>query len=291
MTFNNLTPSNEHDRGLKMVLEYVSSLRVPASVTKEEMWDDIRLSERITESTKSIAQGQRRKNLIYYSIAAILGLFISSYFFIKYCTIHDYFAPKGRQITLSLPDGSEVNLNSDSRLSYKSYNWKENRYVSLQGEAFFTVAPGKKFTVNCNGNYVTVVGTSFNVSSRKQQFKVECVTGKVKVKVGQIPEEYMITRGKAIAYTNDKPVKLYDINPEHGGAWTRGEYLFSHESLDNVFKELERQFDVTISHPDIDDRVYTGCFNTANLQQALDMVCLPMKLNYQIIDKHTVIIK
>ncbi|MEL6536630.1 MAG: FecR family protein, partial [Bacteroidota bacterium] len=48
----------------------------------------------------------------------------------------------GELATVALPDGSTVQLNTDTRLSYQPYWWWARRAVSLEGEAFFEVAKG-----------------------------------------------------------------------------------------------------------------------------------------------------
>jgi ferric-dicitrate binding protein FerR (iron transport regulator) len=59
-------------------------------------------------------------------------------------------AGNGEMYAFSLPDQSQVLLNAGSQASFKSWDWSSNRAVSLQGEAYFKVAKGQKFTVETN---------------------------------------------------------------------------------------------------------------------------------------------
>ena len=81
-------------------------------------------------------------------------------------------AKRGSHLAVTLPDGSKVNLNADSRLTYKPYQWIISRNVELEGEAFFEVKQGKRFSVKSNQNKVNVLGTSFNIFSRPGNYRV-----------------------------------------------------------------------------------------------------------------------
>ncbi|MEN0056946.1 MAG: FecR domain-containing protein [Mucilaginibacter sp.] len=83
----------------------------------------------------------------------------------------------------TLPDGSEITLNAHSTIVYPKRFTNNFRPVSLQGEAFFKVAPDKTkpFIIKVNDVTVTVVGTSFNIKSRNGKTEVIVETGIVKV--------------------------------------------------------------------------------------------------------------
>jgi len=80
-----------------------------------------------------------------------------------------------------LPDNSEVILNADSKVTYSEKNWDDNRNITLEGEAFFKVAKGERFTVATHAGEVTVLGTQFNVENRKDFFEVTCYEGLVSI--------------------------------------------------------------------------------------------------------------
>lgn len=67
----------------------------------------------------------------------------------------------------TLPDGSEVWLNSNSTLSYPASFGNGDRAVSLDGEGYFKVARrnGKKFTVSAGNTTIEVKGTEFQCGS------------------------------------------------------------------------------------------------------------------------------
>ncbi len=76
------------------------------------------------------------------------------------------YVPPGDSRQVTLPDGSQVTLNSDSRLTWgRGPLW--DRKVDLVGEAFFdVVASDGTFTVLTPDAEISVLGTRFNVRSR-----------------------------------------------------------------------------------------------------------------------------
>ena len=212
-------------------------------------------------------------------IAASLLLFLGLYtkFYnqeIKYATGF------GQQQTLALLDGSEVILNSNSILKYNKKTWQKNRTLFLEGEAYFKVTKGNKFTVNTKNGSVTVVGTEFNVNSRKDLFKVFCFEGKVRV-VTKNDKNYLLTPNKGVVVLNniEKEINLNQTKP----SWLKNERIFNERPLKEVIIELENQFNIKIDKNNIDDSIlFTGGFNTKNRNLALASVFKPLKIKYQI---------
>mgnify|MGYP001472807545 FL=1 len=71
---------------------------------------------------------------------------------------------RGEKITVKLPDGSTVKLNSGSSITYPEMFLDDRREVVLKGEGFFDVKKNQKqpFIVMANKAKVKVLGTSFN---------------------------------------------------------------------------------------------------------------------------------
>ena len=73
--------------------------------------------------------------------------------------------------------------------------------------------------------------------------------------------------------------------------WRKGEFVFDEADVTDVFNELSRQFDVQLQLPVLEGRKYTGRFSNKNLEEALQLVCLPMGLNYTQTDNRVVLIE
>ena len=89
--------------------------------------------------------------------------------------------------TLSLPDGSTVELSPNSTLSYADNFNTANREVILNGAAIFTIAKdaAKPFSVSSHSVLITVLGTRFTVNAYEgdKATKVILHEGRVMVKV------------------------------------------------------------------------------------------------------------
>ena len=221
------------------------------------------------------------------SIAASFLLFFSvyNYFGSNNVTID---AGYGEQKEFALLDGSKVILNAKSTLKYNKKDWKSKRELYLDGEAYFRVTKGNKFTVNTKNGSVTVLGTQFNVNSKDDYFDVICYEGRVRVADKKTQIVRVLTPGKAVKTINGKQSEwtLEDAAPN----WISGQSTFKNVPLRIVIDALEKQFNITINKADIDESTsFTGSFDNKKLDLALASVFKPMSIKYQI-NKNIVIL-
>ncbi|WP_323758245.1 FecR family protein [Roseivirga sp.] len=260
---------------------------VPNKSTQQEAWAN--LEKKFSEEQSQKATPLYRSYWI--GIAASLILAIGAFFIFKQSSIstnHSIIATSLAEVqTVYLPDSSVVYLNAGSKVSFSESEWKNERMLSLIGEAFFEVKKGSDFTVETQLGDVIVMGTSFNVKERNNVLEVACKTGKVKVIVKNSGESQVITPGQVLV-TEDGEIKdVSSISLVYIDNWRTGDFDFESVMLTQVFEELERQYDVNLEFDinDIQDRTYTGYFNNKNLTEALQLVCSPMGLHFQIEDK------
>lgn len=267
------------ERGDAFVQEYdelitrSSYLKVPDTVTKEAAWE--RLSGKLEEAPKPKARMVSLNRWIPLSIAASITLLVIAFFVFNKTTVATQLAETKVYV---LPDGSEVTLNADSRITFRRFGWSGGRSVSLEGEAFFKVTKGSTFAVESAQGIVTVLGTSFNVHARPSGFEVSCFTGKVNVASGA--KDVILTKGML---TKLEQRGLTDPTAFDGEktTWRDGDFYFEGQPLNVVIDELERQFDLEITLLGDGTRLYTGYFSNKSPEEALEMVFKPMSLRYQ----------
>jgi hypothetical protein len=160
--------------------------------------------------------------------------------------------PYGKQIRLQLPDGTLVYVNAGTKFSFPSKFEGSKREVYLKGEALFDVAENKKkpFIVHTSDIDIYVTGTEFNVSAYDDDNYTQAVlvSGEVKVsKPGILNKKIKILPGESALY-NKKSGKISTmaVDAEIYTIWTKGYLIFKGEILTNVFKKLERFYDVKI---------------------------------------------
>lgn len=156
----------------------------------------------------------------------------------------------GEQKEIQLPDGSTVWLNACSKISYPERFSNTTRDVTLAGEAYFSVVRNekKRFEVTTKGMTVEVLGTQFNVKAYPDD---KCITttltsGKVAV---QLPEEkYTLRPNQELIYNiTDKSVIMQNVSDNSTG-WRDGSLIFNNLTMGEIFKELERHFDVKFDY-------------------------------------------
>ena len=183
---------------------------------------------------------------------------------------------------ITLPDGSIVTINADSRLEYDKKSWSNKRAVFLYGEGFFEVEKGSKFVVYTDAGQVEVLGTSFNIFIRGNEMDVICETGKVRV--SNSVEHKIITPQQSV-HVNDKYVTMYNASDIalNRSSWRKNIYSFKASELKDVLADLERNFDYSIISTDsIKNQSFSGSFNGSDLELALEEICYPLKLKYDI---------
>ncbi len=224
-----------------------------------------------------------------YAAAASIALLISTVYYLT-GTSKTFTTSFGEQMALVLPDGSEVLLNSKSTLSYKKSDWFDgNRTLELQGEGYFKVKKGSKFTVESNNGNVSVLGTQFNVKTNPSYFEVLCYEGKVAVENKE--ERAILTKGLSFRKIENKASEkgtFLQTKPN----WLDGESSFNNTPLKYVLNEVEKQYNVTISKSSIDlTTLYTGTFTNKNLHLALETICTPLSIDFTVTNNKVVLSK
>jgi ferric-dicitrate binding protein FerR (iron transport regulator) len=232
--------------------------------------------EHMAKAPKVISLNPFKK---FMRVAAVIAVLLAgSYFYINSLNekVTTGFAERSEVI---LPDNSELFLNSGSRISYSKKNWDNQRNIELDGEAFFKVAKGKKFTVSTEQGTVTVLGTQFNVEYREGIFEVTCYEGLVSVT--HKGKEIKLPAGNSYVVINGKHVTGTPKGTQP--SWMNNESSFESIPLKFVFAELERQFNVKVTTENINtDLLFTGSFNNTDLNMALKSISTPSQTRYKV---------
>lgn len=267
-----------------------SKLEVPYSKSKDDVWES--LSAKIESQSK---QKKSKKIVLYvkYMAAAVVALlFISSVFARIYSMT--VVCPNGEKLSHTLPDGSVVEMNSGSTLSYNPYWWNLNRKVTFEGEAFFDIEKGKKFRIISPQGTTEILGTSFNIYARNTDYKVFCKTGKVRVS-NDDKKVSLVLNPNEIAVVNDAYPKgqVKNSNEESILGWKNNVFSFNGESLNNVFEELGRQFNTEIKYNPavVKGQIYTGYFaKTESVEEAINYICTTYNLTAEKINEKLYVI-
>lgn len=192
----------------------------------------------------------------------------------------------GSKTFLTLPDKSEVWLNSNSTLHYGSET-RNKREVHLSGEAFFHVKKDSKrpFIITADMLKIEVLGTSFNVKAipDKDLIETSLVEGSIKLilpgKIYQLkPNE------KAVYSKKDSSLKIIPTDNELETAWIDNKLKFRSEPFSGVKAKLEEWYNIKIKVDcdRIENDPITGTFNNERLDIVLESLKLQYKFQYEI---------
>ncbi|PLX08352.1 MAG: iron dicitrate transport regulator FecR [Marinilabiliales bacterium] len=223
----------------------------------------------------------RRSYPLLYSAAAVILVLISVSLIMRFYTININ-SPRGEHMAYTLPDNSNVILNAESQLSFHPYWWFLTREVKLEGEAFFEVTKVEKFDVKSYMGTTSVLGTSFNVFARSNVYKVDCFTGKVKIK-SNTREELILTPSYSAEVQDDGSIKLSKFSENKNEKdWVNNMFNFNAVPFKKVLAEVERQFNIKIETDITDEFIYTGNFSAnRSIDETLNLLCKPFGLEYE----------
>lgn len=261
---------------LEKIAHYSAQIETPKIDVKEALEA---LKIKTQNSSKKGKFIQFNFKQLYKYAAAIVVLFATSYFLLFNNTA-SFKTEFAQTKTFNLPDNSEVVLNANSKIIYSKKDWGKSRNLTLEGEAYFKVQKGKKFTVNTEIGQVTVLGTQFNVKERANYFEVKTFEGVVSVTYKG--KEIKLPRGTIFKVVNGviDATNTFDVNEK---SWLQKESNFKSSALRFVLAEIENQFDYTIETKDVDlDILYSGGFTHTDINIALQSVTIPLQLSYKI---------
>ncbi|SHE45749.1 FecR family protein [Mariniphaga anaerophila] len=267
----------------KRILRVSGGLTTPQGKPEEEVLEAI-LKGKAQQKSRQMYPTVR----ILRAAAAIAVLLVAAYSGFVIFSREKATAGFAEHTALTLPDGTAVTLNASSEIVWSKRPFSSRRTLKLDGEAFLDVKKGEKFIIKTKNGKVEILGTQLNVLSRDNRFEVSCMRGKVRVLAGSSSQ--IIVPGETVKLTPNGLEKEQVENIGLKSLWQQGIFHFENTPLVSIFAELERQFGVSIEYRGTSDRTATVFFSNENLQQALEVVCSPMGLTYEIKNNKEVII-
>jgi len=195
---------------------------------------------------------------------------------------------RGQKANITLPDGSKVWLNSQSRLTYSTNFNVRQRELQLDGEAYFEVAhnPNKPFIVRSNDISVRALGTAFGVKAYNEDVLISSILMKGKVLVTTPDGEAILMPNERIIYDKTKHKKEQSTvaNATDFTGWIHNELRFEDESLGDIAKTIRRIYNVEVvfASEKLKSQRYTGTINNNSLESVLNIICLTSPVSFQI---------
>lgn len=249
-------------------------------------WQDIQAEIRKNKALEGKRIHRKTQTRYWWAAAAsilvIAALSLGIFFGSGSNEYTTYTTGYGQVKKILLDDGSEVTLNANSELKWKtSWEKEEQRVAILTGEAFFTVTSVMDersdeklgFDVQTQDLTIQVVGTSFNVKSRTEKTDIYLKEGKILLdlverenkKTDNIKKPKLIEMqpGESVSYsaTTEKFEKAE--SDQYGNAsWMAGTFMYSNKTVREILQSLQDIYGVQF---EVEDKFILDKKLTTNL--------------------------
>jgi transmembrane sensor len=159
--------------------------------------------------------------------------------------------PRGsKPVSLTLSDGTNVWLNSESSLTYPAAFVGKERKVTITGEAYFEVTKNAAmpFTVTKGETTITVLGTDLNVNAYADEtnLKVTLLEGSVKVTRGNASD--LLRPGQQAQIGKGIQV-ISDVDVDEVMAWKNGKFIFGEKAnIETIMNQIARWYDIDVEY-------------------------------------------
>jgi transmembrane sensor len=256
---------------------------------------------RSAESSLAQAPAPSRQRRVrrwrWAAIAASMALIaMSAILYLQTFRAPTYAAAIGEQRSLTLADGSTVELNSRSKIVVR-YSMQERRVELLQGQALFRVTKdaARPFIVKTGATLVRAVGTEFDVYQKREDTVVTVVEGRVAIltshagaltdhdvpaaalgprpsnlefpaiAAGQIGN-ILVAAGEQLTVTPKRIQIAEHPNIASATAWTQRQLVFESASLADVADEFNRynEKQLIVGDPRLETFHVSGVFSSTD---------------------------
>lgn len=192
-----------------------------------------------------------------------------------------------KNLQVTLPDGSNIFLNRNTKLTYHKSFGRHGRNVTLSGEAFFEIAHDESnpFIIDAGKASIKVLGTSFNVITNNPDSSVEVFvkTGKVMVSDYENEEDLILDPGYIGTVSPGYASKSVNNDPNYL-SWKTGMLIYEDQKLEVVFRDMKKVYnmDIIADNPDILENRWTtnGPLNNETQETIIRLICISFNLGY-----------
>lgn len=198
-------------------------------------------------------------------------------------------AAKGEKASLSLPEGTVVAINSESKIKYSNHYNRKERHISLSGEAFFEVKSDshKPFVVECGGVTVRVLGTSFGIKAYESESTIAVVLNSGVVELNTPNTTIKLKPNERAVYNKvDSTLVCESVDAEDYTRWRENRLRFENETLETIMNTISRMHNVDIVFENklLKKQMFTGTIDNTSVISILDAIRLTSSVDYVLED-------
>lgn len=213
--------------------------------------------------------------------------------------INEISVGRGEEYQIQLADGTNVWLNSMSSIKFPVRFSNTTREVEISGEVYFEVAKNKlkPFIVHTPVHDVNVLGTAFNISCYEGDATTQTTLLEGKVSINNITGGFdKVELQPGMQYLYNKKNQTREVKKVQASdyvAWVTGYFQFEEKTLEQIFKQLQRWYDIEVHFKNEQHRqeYFTGRLpRYEKVDFVLNMMEKVSDVDFEINDK-TIIIK
>lgn len=199
----------------------------------------------------------------------------------------------GERSTVTLPDGTDVQLNAKTTVCYDCAMPNDERRVQVDGEAYFEVAKDKEhpFVVSAGGVDVACLGTAFNIRNydEERNISVLLTEGKVRVSAGDA-DLTMEPNSRVVFDKGSQSMSKQLVNPDNYLCWLNNEIRYNDHTLEEIAAELSRNYNIriVITSDRLREERFTGYLGHSSLRNVLEVLSMTSNMRYYF-DQDTVV--
>lgn len=261
-------------------------------------WDRLAVLKTSDFPARSAALSYRKnKARPYWAYAAAAVLLLA----VGICALHQrgwlgvpitYIAEKGDKQSVTLADGSVVELNTETELSVR-YSFWQRRISLVKGEAFFTVKhdAGRPFEVKAGNSTIRDIGTAFDVYLKPERVEIAVQEGLVEV---ESKDKRQLHAGQnLVVASNGRFENAPNLEIGSLTAWRTGRLVFRNRRLEDVLAELNRYHDVRIrvAGPALAEMRVSGTFQINQLEQTLTAITALLPVSLKPVGPHELVLQ
>jgi transmembrane sensor len=160
--------------------------------------------------------------------------------------------PRGsRVVSLTLSDGTNVWLNSESSLRYPVIFNGHDRTVEIKGEGYFEVKKkvDQPFIVHVEkGAKIEVLGTTFNVNAYPDELNIKTTLLDGSVRVASAESSGVVLKPGQQAWLAGQKIVLNKVDTAAVMAWKNGLFAFHDADLPSVMRQLARWYNIEVTY-------------------------------------------
>jgi len=263
-----------------------------ADTSKERIWDTV----------SPQLQPRRHRTIVRRLVAAaaaaaVLAAAWAGWQFIRPAApvLQQLSSAPGGKSRVVLPDGSIVLLNCNTQLHYEKNSFgKQNREVTLTGEAFFDIAKseGIPFIIHAGKVNIRVLGTAFNVKAYAGDSAVftTLVRGKIaisfreKTVVLQPEEKLTVPLTRLAAVFQQKHLEKDSSGQLPEISWLNNKLVFDNNTFGELAAKMSQWYGVTFHFESagLQQLRFSGIIDTESIDETLKMLQLSRPFNFQV---------